>query len=287
LYVVDLDFKYSAILTISSKDIVQELPTQDHSVQHMAAGWQFAAAVFKDIGLMVWKPDISEADRSCVRDNSFSAGHIMRRNCNARRITRLEDVDDPEIIGLMVGDGFLVYLTKGGFVYRVNISEESFTSSSPVESFQLEHFVTHPKLSYISGSFNHFGLFNTAGDVLVGNAQTMHDTNPAINPALQRCGIIGLSWGDWHALALCENGQVLSWGRELRQNGCLGMGYVDSEDATAMGLRVDGGEVSSPEPRKITQFDEDKFAFCVAAAGWHSAALVADFKVQEPRRKEW
>jgi SCF-associated factor 1 len=287
LYVVDVDFNYSAIITISSKDILQELPTQDHAVQHMAAGWQFAAAVFKDIGLMVWKPDVSETDRSSLRHNSFLPGYIMQRNCNARRITRLEDVDDPEIIGLMVGDGFLVYLTKGGFVYRVNISEESFTTSSPVESFRLEHFVTTPKLSYISGSFNHFGVFNTAGDVLVGNAMTMADTNPTINPALQRLGIIGLSWGDWHALALCENGEVLSWGRELRGNGSLGMGYVDLQEATAMGLHVDGREVSNPEPRKVTGFDEDKFAFCVAAAGWHSAALVADFKVQEPRRKEW
>jgi hypothetical protein len=70
----------------------------------------------------------------------------------------------------------------------------------------------------------------------------------------------------------------------------LGLGYQDHADARRMGLAIPlDNVVICSEPRRVPGFGgrDDKFAFCVAAAGWHSAALVADFKVQEPRRRRW
>jgi SCF-associated factor 1 len=219
----------------------------------------------------------------------------MERNWKARRILRTEEVDtsasstDLEIIGLMVGDGYLVYLTRLGTVHRVNITDEILESPNQPTSFHLKNFSVTPKLSYLSGSFLHFGLFNTAGDVLIGDVHTGSDTQPTIEAGLQHRGIINLSWGDWHGLALCEDGSVLSWGRELWKNGCLGMGYETLDEARDLGLRVEDGGIVGAIPRKIPGFGgkENKFAFCVAAAGWHSAALVADFKIKEVRRRDW
>jgi SCF-associated factor 1 len=257
------------------------MPTEEHKVLHMSAGWNFAAAVFKGIGLMVWNPLVPRADVLRFRTQDFQDGHVMLRQYKARQITRTEEDGDPEIIGLMVGDHFLVYLTREGHVYRATISDDAFAASTPITSFRLEQFVTTPKLSYISGSFNHFGLFNTAGDVLFGDEKAQHDTPPRIDPTFQRCGVISLAWGDWHALALFEDGSMFAWGRELRANGCLGMGYRDMEHAREMQLQVDELSVGSRVPRAVTWFSRDRFAFCVAAAGWHSAALVANFTAKK------
>jgi hypothetical protein len=295
LLAVDIDFDKPVTVKLSSPDVLPELPTQEHSIEHLAVGWYFAAAVFKGIGLMVWKTDVPPQPHIFNLPAGQQQPTNKTRDSKARNITRPEvDVETPssqtEIIGLMVGDEYLVYLTKTGTVHRVNLSDETFTNQVPPSSFQLTHFTTTPQLSYLSGSFYHFGLFNTAGDVLVGNHQTQASTHPHIFPGLQHRGVIGLSWGDWHALALCEDGTILSWGKELRSNGCLGMGYKDLEDARGMGLTVERRDVTSNEPRRIEGFcggKEDKFAFCVSAAGWHSAALVADFKVQEPRDRRW
>ena len=285
LFIVDVDFIWTAQVKLTIENITVELPSKKYFVKHMAVGWHFAAAVIKDIGLIVWKTDVPQHEPYPPT--------IKQRNLKARRIERPEEIDnDPtstEIIGLMVGDGYLVYLTKAGTVHRANISDETISATTPLCSFPLEKYKTTPQLSYLSGSFYHFGLFNTAGQVLTGNVSTQRTTPPLIPPGLQHRGVIGLSWGDWHALALCEDGSILSWGKELRANGCLGMGYQDLEEARTMGLIVERMEVGSVEPRRLKGFGgtDEKFAFCVAAAGWHSAALVADFKVLEPRRREW
>jgi SCF-associated factor 1 len=285
LFIVDVDFTSSPQVNFTIDSVQAELPSKRYSVQHMAVGWHFAAAVIKDIGLVVWKTDVPEHEPYPPT--------LKQRNLKARLIERPEETDEnraeTEIIGLMVGDGYLVYLTKAGTVHRANVNDDTFSTTIPLSSFLLEQFKTTPQLSYLSGSFYHFGLFNTAGQVLIGNVSTQQTTSPLIPPGLQNRGIIGLSWGDWHALALCEDGSMLSWGKELRANGCLGMGYSDVEEARRMGLTVERMDVGSVEPRRIKGFGgmEDKFVFCVAAAGWHSAALVADFKVVEPRRREW
>jgi len=296
LFAVDIDFDRPVTVKLSSPDVMPELPNKEHSVKHLAVGWHYAAAVFKGIGLMVWKTDVPAQQHAFPLPTNQEPA-IKTRDSKARKIDRPEvDDENPssqtEIIGLMVGDGYLVYLTKSGTVHRVDLSDDTFKDETTLTSFELTHFHTMPQLSYLSGSYLHFGLFNTAGDVLIGNHQTQASSPPYISPGLQHRGVIGLSWGDWHALALCEDGTILSWGKELRSNGCLGMGYKDLDDARAMGLEVEVGraEVTSVEPRKIEGFcggTEDKFAFCVSAAGWHSAALVADFKVQEPRGREW
>ena len=285
LFIVDVDFTSSPQVKFTIDSVQAELPSKRYSVQHMAVGWHFAAAVIRDIGLVVWKTDVPEHEPYPPT--------LKERNVKARLIERPEETDDDradtEIIGLMVGDGYLVYLTNAGTVHRANVNDDTFSATIPLSSFLLEQFKTTPQLSYLSGSFYHFGLFNTAGQVLIGNVSTQQTTPPLIPPGLQNRGIIGLSWGDWHALALCEDGSMLSWGKELRANGCLGMGYSDLEEARRMGLTVERMDVGSVEPKRIKGFGrmEDKFAFCVAAAGWHSAALVADFKAVEPRRREW
>lgn len=301
LLTVDLDFQYTAIIRLTSPDVVSaDLPNKQHPVLHMSAGWRFGAAVIKGIGLVVWNSEVSEEDRRIIRDTNTETNKthgLIERNFRARRVIRTEEVNadterarDLEIIGLMVGDGFLIYLTHGGTVHRVNIVDESFTNTNQPISFPLTQFTTTPKLSYLSGSFFHFGLFNTSGTVLVGSIDSLHESSPQIPEGLQNRGVIALSWGDWHGLALCEDGSILSWGRELSRNGCLGLGYRDLEHAREMGLQVQNNEVSCREPRGIfggVGGEGDWFAFAVAAGGWHSAALVANFKVQEQRKRDW
>jgi SCF-associated factor 1 len=300
LLTVDLDFQYPAIIKLTSPDIVSpDLPNGEHPVLHMSAGWRFAAAVIKGIGLMVWNSEVAGEDRRLIRRSNalLQRNRLLNRNFKARQVMRTEEVGvepeqagDLEIIGLMVGDGFLIYLTHGGTVHRVNIVYESIDSPDQPISFLLEEFAATPKLSYLSGSFFHFGLFNATGTVLVGSIDSMHTSNPQKPTGLQNRGVVALSWGDWHGLALCEDGSILTWGRELSGNGCLGLGYRDLDDAREMGLTISGTVINCLEPMRIAGYggeEADYFAFGVAAGGWHSAALVANFKVQEQRKRDW
>ena len=122
---------------------------------------------------------------------------------------------------------------------------------------------------------------------------------PTAVAGLEEYNIVDVAFGDWHCLALTDTGKVLSWGRESSLCGCLGLGQ--SSAAKARGLRVIGsdgildtaqvvsfqhpypetkGENDSTFPlithyTSLTHTDTTEYAYKIAAAGWHSCALVA------------
>jgi hypothetical protein len=284
MFEVDIDFRYVSETRVISQDVGRELPSKEHPVIHFAVGWYHVAAVFKDAGLIVWNTDREAEERQRVID----AGEVpSTRTFPGHLIDRTElpsEEQNLDIISLMLGENYLIYLTHAGTVHRVDLPSDL---TSPLLSAPLIHFTTTPKLSHLSGSFRHFALFNSLGTVLLGTNETTSNSPPTVPPSLQHRGVLQLISGDWHFIALLEDGSVIVWGTELSANGCLGMGYEDLDEARAMGLTVDGGEVIAREPVRVPFFEGgERFAFCVAAGGWHSAALVADFKVREYAR-DW
>jgi SCF-associated factor 1 len=77
--------------------------------------------------------------------------------------------------------------------------------------------------------------------------------------------------GDYHYIALTSSGKALTWG--VSDKGALGLGDLgygslpDVEVPTE--VRFDHGRKSP----------KDRFCFSVAAAGWHTGALVIDLEV--------
>lgn len=78
--------------------------------------------------------------------------------------------------------------------------------------------------------------------------------------------VIDVVRGDYHTIALTRSGEVRSFGSQ--NGGALGVASLDY---------TRNGTVTTPLP---VQFggDKRKFAFTIAAAGWHSAALVIDLE---------
>jgi SCF-associated factor 1 len=259
LYGVETDFKRAIKLEFSIRGHSQRISTKDHPILHVAAGRSFAAAVLAGIGPVVWQEDDRVMDK-----------HAGLRSARSIPV-------EYSIIGLTVGWHFLICLTEEGGVYRIDgLSEGSEFSVTP-----LQKFVGTQKFTSISGNFWKFGVLNPAGEVFIGDENTGMNDPPIVLPGLQRQGIVRLSWGDYHTLALCKDGSVLAWGKESDANGCLGLGYADKADAKTMNLVV-GNEptpgsyyIFTDEPRKVA-FGENKVAVGIAANGWHSGALVVD-----------
>lgn len=177
------------------------------------------------------------------------------------------------VVGFMAGARFLVCLTEEGLVYRVDVSD--LFGPSELSPILLNKFVGTQKFTSISGSLWKFGVFNSVGEVFIGDEKTNGNDSPIVLPGLQGQGIVSLSWGDFHHLALCKDGSVFAWGRELSANGCLGLGYADLAAAKDMNLVVENDTIIVHEPRKVA-FGENKFVVGIAAGGWHSGALVID-----------
>jgi SCF-associated factor 1 len=178
------------------------MSTKDHPVLHVAAGRDFAAAVLAGIGLVVWQEDDRVMDK-----------HGGLRSARSIPV-------EYSILDLTVGWHFLICLTEEGGVYRIDgLSAESEFSITP-----LKKFVGTQKFTSVSGNFSNFGVLNSAGEVFIGDDKTGMNDPPVVLPGLQCQGIMRLSWGDYHTLALCKDGSVLAWGKESNANGCLGLG---------------------------------------------------------------
>ena len=135
------------------------------------------------------------------------------------------------------------------------------------------------ELQDLQGSFRTFAVFTAAGDVMMGNttyldrvfdetfrpARAAHietwtlpaaplpkvvvdelvGLRPDDVPALQRTGVVGLAFGDYHYHALHSDGSITAYGTESKCCGSLGLGDTNS------GARFRGLQTSR------TPFDRD------------------------------
>lgn len=127
---------------------------------------------------------------------------------------------------------------------------------------------------------------------MIGTNDISHDEPADILAELQYKSIISVVLGDYHFAALTSDGNLYTWGRF--SSGALGLG-----DPTKLPVGAPGGyrtqdqldrvlrdrrriEVPEVEVPSLVRFDhgektrKEKFCFAVAAAGWHTGALVLD-----------
>lgn len=181
-------------------------------------------------------------------------------------------------------DGFLIYITTLGNLFRVDLDslnetrdyDNSLLHSYPLMGFRDyiksnntdKHLV--PKFIKLSGCYNNFACINNNGLVLLGDSDSKYDTEPKIIDSLQRKGCISVEIGDHHFLALFQNGELYSWGSELNANGCLGLGKID--DMTRNGAVAQGMDIHVDQPTKVPIKGK---VLSIAAGGHQSAAIVA------------
>jgi len=128
----------------------------------------------------------------------------------------------------------------------------------------------------------------------MGDTDTVPESEPKITPSLQNRSVISVVLGDYHNVALTSTGKVLSWGSYSL--GALGLGdptklppgtpgAFRTQEQREFAIRTGRGEPPSVETPTEVRFDygkktsKDRFCFAIAAAGWHTGALVIDLEV--------
>ncbi|TFK39864.1 regulator of chromosome condensation 1/beta-lactamase-inhibitor protein II [Crucibulum laeve] len=186
------------------------------------------------------------------------------------------------------------YLPKFSEISRVKehpafVNEDDDSAANRLTPPEAMH-ITH-----ISANFLHFIAYSTGGSsiVLMGDTDTMPQSEPKIIPALQNRDVILVVLGDYHNAALTATGRLLTWG--AYSAGALGLGDPRKlEPGTPGGFetlrdRVRATEHGGGTPPDVSvptevRFDhgrkksKDRFCFSATAAGWHSGALVIDLE---------
>jgi SCF-associated factor 1 len=121
----------------------------------------------------------------------------------------------------------------------------------------------------------------------MGGTDTTEESEPQVIPALQDRNVISIVLGDYHSAALTADGKLYTWGSFSA--GALGLGEPETIFGRSNFASFNIEERSLDVPTEV-RFDhgikgrKDRFCLAVAAAGWHTGALVIDLEVSPPAR---
>ncbi|TIB27808.1 hypothetical protein E3P86_03999 [Wallemia ichthyophaga] len=287
---------------------------ENDAIAQISAGWTHSALLLTSGAILIfWPHDCLLREEYRVAHDAGPRQHAHGRADGAGgRRTILASVFDyapdavtlPHIPGQSIAqianaEDAILALTASGRVYRMDLStRRGLRGSERVRDMhemfldgsrrwnELTHFAPEnlrkllpdgdeaPHLSHITCSFRQFTLYapsihrNFA--VFAGDA-TRDDSQPTL---VGLDNVVDVARGDYHALALTRDGHVRAWGSQ--KGGKLGVNGLD---------HLRDGDVNDPLPVSFKSNGEGDggtrkrfFAFSVAAAGWHSAALVIDLE---------
>lgn len=275
------------------------------TVEKVTAGWNHSAALVNGVGIVVWFPSRVSVNEGLI-DGEIVPGTCYTDN-SPKPSTILEDdwefaKEVGEVIGIMAGESYLLFLTKYGKVYAIRAQPDNVAGIRPTQLLTFSAPEGENPMTYISGNFRKFAVFNNSGLVYIGTQdivnQALNSTTstglgvedeepqmPIIIPSLQNRNIVAIAFGDYHSLSLTSEGKVLVWGTEPSRCGCLGLGppevarrkgVVDGVLEESTEVRFDWFETNPIyHPQSLdNRKDGTYFVFNIAAAGWHSGALV-------------
>lgn len=224
-------------------------------VTRVVAGWDCSSAFVPGKGILVWKipqelyrrPPVQDGAPQAtlaVEDSLVPSTHYQRPKRRARHASNEDEQlgkDVGEVTGYVALEGFIVFLTDLGKVFAAKYANSETLARGILELDGFEPSDGKAMMTHIEGSFRSFAVFNTDGDVVLGDCDQLDRTwkaryepdtmggastipRPVRPAALQNRGVISLAFGDWHKLALTAEGDILSFGREPQSCGSLGLG---------------------------------------------------------------
>ncbi|GAA5885629.1 hypothetical protein JCM6882_007502 [Rhodosporidiobolus microsporus] len=112
------------------------------------------------------------------------------------------------------------------------------------------------RITHVSAQFHSFAAYSVpstsdpAGSiVLLGDNERDEGTIPQVIPELQGLGVIKVSHGDYHNIALTSNGRLYSWG--AYSAGALGLGHPQLSNTPLSAPHPPAGPSSADQPGQV------------------------------------
>lgn len=261
--------------------VALQFPGLLQRITKVFAGWNLSVCSMVNVGLIVWysRENVSQEQFEAGTNQAIANYVVIPGLCQVSEFIALSDC----VIFLREGDGDL---------YRFDINAISAARGTyvpsppyPIKSFNRwlsrYNIVNNLEATFtkLSGNFEFFAVFSNHGQVLLGKISGSTEESadyPVLIPELQNTGVIEVVIGDYHYLALKDTGELLSWGLELKSQGCLGLGDLTHRNDLAT-MEGHSSRVFRPQP--VPKPLPNGKWIAAGAAGWHSGGLfVPDIK---------
>lgn len=247
-----------------------------NKISKIFAGWSLSVCLMIDIGLVVWRSRESVTQRDYEGGTNQAAADyfVIPGLSQAVDFVALSDC-----VIFIQGDGDLRCFNMSGSP-QAGRNRDAVEYSHLVHNFNgwLSNFNkvnnTEAIFTKLCGNYESFAVFSNLGLVLLGHRSNLVEGShepPSLIPDLQERGIIEVVMGDYHYLALTDSGNLLGWGLELQNRGCLGLGALSEENQES--AQPEGNNWRVYRPELVAKPAPAGKWMAVVAAGWHSGGL--------------
>ncbi|RLV89077.1 SCF-associated factor 1 [Spathaspora sp. JA1] len=265
-------------------------------VKKIVAGWNLSACEISGYGLIVWYSR-TEITKEQYQQHDFTS--------RAKYLVIPFTKDD--IVDFTVGSDYILYIRKSDeklYQFRFNAHELARRSSaidndellswiSPMNNFNnwkssvASEGVENVRFTKLNSCFTNFVVFTNHDQVLIGtskhllyNSQEEQEeeeetgATPKVIPELQGQNIKTLVIGDYHYMALTNEGNILSWGRESSTCGCLGLGMFNTvAEENPNSARLESGALVVYKPLVVKNPPYPGKWVTITASGWQSGGI--------------
>lgn len=227
-------------------------PRTTNPILKISCGWNCNCVFIYDIGLVVWK------SRDATKGIEGSA------KAHYKVIPGTASVNgDSKVVDFACGsDNAVFYITNEG--------EKLWLYSNDIEKYV--DLPIEGRMVKIQASNTTLAIFTseTCYTVEIKDGEIIHSSLAKIEIDTN-VKIISLSFGDYHVIALSDDGSVYTWGLESEMCGCLGLGNPDSIVSSGIGSFERSRSVRVKKPTKV---EINGTCVAVTAGGWQSGAIV-------------
>ncbi|KAK6457753.1 regulator of chromosome condensation 1/beta-lactamase-inhibitor protein II [Scheffersomyces xylosifermentans] len=271
-------------------------------VVKICAGWNLSSCYIYEVGIVVWY------SRTPITKDQFEAGNLV-----SEAHYLVIPFTKRDVVDFTVGSDFVLFIKKSDKkLYKFSMNAHSLaTRQTEVQNDELTMAIqpvacfnnwlvesniqngSTTQFTRLNCCYTNFVVFTNDDGILIGGKTHLDADDdgfenngevkavPKILPELQKKNIKTVEIGDYHFLALTNDGNILSWGLESNNCGCLGLGSKEDVVMSHNSNEArDPGHNSGMEVLVPLKVKNPPFAgkwVSIAASGWHSAGVyVAD-----------
>ncbi|KAK6202860.1 regulator of chromosome condensation 1/beta-lactamase-inhibitor protein II [Scheffersomyces amazonensis] len=264
-------------------------------IEKIVAGWNLSGCYIESIGLIIWYTRIPFSEEQ-FKLNDFSSETKYFIIPGTRH----------NIIDFALGADLVLFIKKSDKkLYKLQFSVHEFARTEvginivipeieSLDSFNnwLKNYNIYNGLnsnfSKVSCCFNNFVVFTDHDSILLGsksddNVDANNLDTVKVIEELQHQNIKSIEIGDYHYLALTTDGNVLSWGIDSKNCGCLGLGPKEKiKDIYGSNSIQDHQErgFTATKPLMVKNPPYPGKWLAIAANGWHSGGIYVPLNVE-------
>lgn len=232
----------------------------ERPILKIATGWDFSCIFVYGIGLVIWK------ERDALRKGDLSSNAHYHIIPNTDHITGERKLID----FTCVQDNIVYYIDVEGEILWKYEKGKTTGFRLPIKG-KFSKVISCLSSIIIFTEFDCYTMKLDNGTLKVDSL-----TKLEIDQFDDR--IVSVCSGDYHTLALTEQGSIYSWGTESQFCGCLGLGKPEEiVNELHIGEWGESRNVNVLKPTKI-QLNRDQICISLTAGGWQSAALIVSME---------